>query len=51
MDGGENVFARVLLRHSELNTGAFAPLLGVSEIELVQVFERTPNKIFGNRQY
>ncbi len=51
LEGGENVFARVLLRHSELNTGAFAPLLGVSEIELVQVFERTPNKIFANRQW
>jgi catechol 2,3-dioxygenase-like lactoylglutathione lyase family enzyme len=40
---------RVLLRHSEARRGAFAPLLGPTEIELVQVYERQPNKIFENR--
>jgi catechol 2,3-dioxygenase-like lactoylglutathione lyase family enzyme len=47
--GGENPFNRVLLRHSEQRQGAFSRLLGATDIELVQTFERTPNKIFQNR--
>lgn len=40
---------RVLLRHSVPRKGAFSRLLGDTEIELVHIFERTPNKIFKNR--
>ncbi len=47
--GGSNPCERVLLRHSEARKGAFSSLLGASEIELVQVFDRTPKKIFENR--
>jgi catechol 2,3-dioxygenase-like lactoylglutathione lyase family enzyme len=47
--GGHYPCSRILLRHSQKRVGGFAPLLGPSEIELVQVFDRTPNKIFGNR--
>jgi catechol 2,3-dioxygenase-like lactoylglutathione lyase family enzyme len=42
---------RVLLRHSSPRVGAFSRLLGDTEIELVQIFERTPNKIFQNRMW
>ena len=49
LPGGSNPCERVLLRHSAPRKGAFAPLLGASEIELVQVFDRTPRKIFENR--
>jgi catechol 2,3-dioxygenase-like lactoylglutathione lyase family enzyme len=40
---------RVLLRHSSPRVGPFSRLLGATEIELVQVFERKPNKIFQDR--
>ena len=49
MPGGKNPFNRVLLRHSQPRVGAFSRLLGATEIELVQTFERTPKKIFENR--
>jgi len=49
LNGGEAVFRRVLLRHSEPRAGAFGRLLGDSEIELVQVKNRTPRKIYEGR--
>jgi catechol 2,3-dioxygenase-like lactoylglutathione lyase family enzyme len=48
-DGGFGQFRRVLLRHSEQRKGAFSPLLGATEIELVQVLDRVPRKIFEGR--
>ena len=42
---------RVLLRHSSARQGAFSRLLGATEIELVQIFERKPNKIFQDRYW
>jgi len=42
-------FRRVLLRHSQPRVGAFSKLFGDSEIELIQVQDRTPRKIFENR--
>ncbi|MEL6942142.1 MAG: VOC family protein [Bacteroidota bacterium] len=42
---------RALLRHSKDRVGAFAPILGSSEIELVQALERTPRKIYENRMW
>lgn len=47
--GGEFTFRRVLLTHSKPRVGAFSKLLGPSQIELIQVFERKPRKIFENR--
>jgi catechol 2,3-dioxygenase-like lactoylglutathione lyase family enzyme len=49
--GSGNQFRRVLLRHSEKRNGAFSPLFGVSEIELVQVLDREPVDIFKNRMW
>ena len=47
--GGEGKFRRVLLGHSQARKGAFAPMLGSSQIELVQVLDREPKKIFEGR--
>ena len=47
--GGENPCNRVLLQHSLARKGAFSRLLGKTEIELIQVFERQPKKIFAGR--
>lgn len=49
LPSGDLKVRRVLLRHSQARKGAFAPILGDSEIELVQALERTPKKIFENR--
>lgn len=49
LPGGANKFRRVLLTHSEPPKGAFSPLLGPSRIELVQVLDRKPKKIFKDR--
>ncbi|MBN1791569.1 MAG: VOC family protein [Bacteroidales bacterium] len=47
--GGNNKFRRVLLRHSKPRLGAFSPVFGTSEIELVQVLDRQPQKIYKER--
>jgi catechol 2,3-dioxygenase-like lactoylglutathione lyase family enzyme len=47
--GGENTFRRVLLKHKEFRQGAFSKFLGPTQIELFQVKDRTPRKIFENR--
>lgn len=47
--GGNNKFRRVLLKSSKPRQGSFSRLLGESFIELVQVFEREPKKIFEGR--
>ncbi len=49
LNGGDALFRRVLLRHSKPRAGAFGRLLGDSEIELVQVEERIPRKIYEDR--
>lgn len=49
LPSGKSAMRRVLLRHSQDRVGAFAPVLGASEIELVQVTDRTPRKIYENR--
>ncbi len=49
LPGGDTQIRRVLLRHSKPRTGAFSPLFGTSEIELVQAYGREPQKIFANR--
>ena len=40
---------RVLLRHSKPRVGGFSKLLGPSELELVKVYDRIPNRIFQDR--
>ncbi len=47
--GGHLPFRRMLLTHSQPHRGAFSPVLGSSQIELVQVMGRTPEKIYKNR--
>ncbi len=47
--GSENTFRRVLLRHKTPAKGAFSPIFGNSEIELVQVTDREPVDIYKNR--
>ena len=49
LPGGKHHVRRILLRHSKDRAGAFSRLLGQSELELIQVLDRTPKKIFDNR--
>ena len=49
LPGGDHSFRRVLLRSSSNRIGAFGRLLGQHEIELFQVADRKPEKIFHNR--
>ncbi len=51
LPGGEGRFRRVLLRHSESRKGAFAPVLGATQIELVQALDRSPRNIFEGRMW
>lgn len=51
LNGGENRFRRVLLKHSKPRLGAFARMFGESEIELIQVEGRTPRKIYEDRYW
>jgi catechol 2,3-dioxygenase-like lactoylglutathione lyase family enzyme len=51
LQGGEVKQRRVLLTHSEKRIGPFSKLLGTSVIELVQIDERKPRKIFENRYW
>lgn len=47
--GGSGIFRRVLLRHSELRKGGFSRLIGPTELELIQVKNRMPRKIYEGR--
>ena len=49
LPGGENKFKRVLLTHSKKKEGALSNIFGDSQIELIQVLDREPNKIYENR--
>ncbi|MDZ7848858.1 MAG: VOC family protein [Owenweeksia sp.] len=51
LPGGEGKFRRVLLQNSQPRQGAFGPLLGDSQIELVQAFDHEGRKIFKNRYW
>lgn len=52
LPGGDKKIRRVLLRHSQPRQGAFSPILGPSEIELIQVLEGEPGKkIFKGRYW
>jgi len=47
--GGKNKFRRVLLKSSKEREGSFSQLLGESFIELIEVKDREPKKIFEGR--
>jgi len=49
LPGGHQKFRRVLLKASKERRGIFSQLLGNSYIELIQVLDREPKKIFKNR--
>ncbi len=51
LPGGDKKIRRVLLRHSQPRLGAFSMLFGTSQIELVQVIDRKPAKIFQDRYW
>jgi len=51
LPGGGAKCRRVLLNRTIENTGNFSKLLGSSQLELVQVLEGTPRKIFENRYW
>lgn len=47
--GGTGTFRRMLLTHSKSRKGAFSPLFGDTQIELIQAIDRPVNKIFKDR--
>jgi len=49
LPGGDRKVRRILLKHSAERTGGFAPLLGPSEIELVQLIDEKGIQIFKDR--
>ncbi|QCX00429.1 VOC family protein [Aggregatimonas sangjinii] len=49
VEGGGNIFRRVLLKHTDRSVGGFGELLGPTEIELVQALDRVPSNIYKNR--
>jgi len=49
--GGDHTFRRVLIASNDSWKGNFSRLFGPSQLELVQVTDRTPNKIFAGRQW
>ena len=49
LSGGNAKFRRVLLTHKTPRTGPFSKLFGSSQIELLQVMDNQPSKIFKNR--
>jgi catechol 2,3-dioxygenase-like lactoylglutathione lyase family enzyme len=51
IDGSEGRFRRVILQHSKPRMGAFSPLLGATEIELVQALERDASQIYKGRMW
>jgi catechol 2,3-dioxygenase-like lactoylglutathione lyase family enzyme len=51
LESGNQRYRRVLLRKKLGKEGAFSKLLGNIEIELVQALDRSPRKIFENRDW
>jgi catechol 2,3-dioxygenase-like lactoylglutathione lyase family enzyme len=49
LQGGSGKFRRILLKHSDVKSGAFSPFFGSSYIELVQAYDRQPRQIFEGR--
>lgn len=51
LPGGRHNFRRVLLGHSKERKGGFSPIWGDSQMELIQVLDREPVKIFEDRYW
>lgn len=51
IEGSEGRFRRVLLQHTNPRKGAFSPMLGSTEIELVQALDREPSHIYKGRMW
>lgn len=49
LPGGDQVFRRILLKHSKERKGPFSKLLGPSQIELIEVKSRKAQSIFTGR--
>lgn len=49
--GGKGRFRRVLLRHKDQRSGGFSPLLGSSELELIQCLDAPRQAIFKDRYW
>ena len=49
LNGGRSNFKRAILTHSEARKGSFSPLLGASQIELVQNLDQPGENIYRNR--
>ena len=47
--GAKNTYRRVILGHGNDRNGSFSPLLGPSQIELVEVKDREPKGVFDGR--
>ncbi len=48
---GDATFRRVILGHKANRTGGFSKLLGDSQLELVQMIDKVPEKLFKNRYW
>ncbi len=51
LPGGDHKYRRVLLRHSKPRAGGFSRLFGPTEMELIEVKERKPRKIYEDRYW
>jgi catechol 2,3-dioxygenase-like lactoylglutathione lyase family enzyme len=51
LPGGQRKVKRILLGHTQNRKGGFSKLYGPSQIELVQVMDKSPRKIFENRMW
>jgi len=51
LPGGDAQFRRVILTHETPRSGPFSKLFGSSQIELLQVIDKQPAKIFQNRMW
>ncbi len=49
LPGGTSKIRRILLKHRASRNGGFSRLFGSTKIELVQVLDRTPKKIYADR--
>jgi len=49
LPGGDKIFRRILLMHSQPRLGSFSRLLGPSVMELIQAKDHKPERIFKNR--
>lgn len=51
LNGGQHIFKRILLGRNGKQAGAFSKLLGTTYVELVEVIDRKPCKIYNNRYW